>query len=233
MKRVLLLFIILVFNSVFSQEKVRLGIHLGVNHYSLRGTEVLDNVDSNFGYAIGLNFEYKILNKFFLSTDLIFENKQVDYNYEFDYWYLNPDGSNQEFVHYNAVTKSYFNFLTLPITLKYKIGNKNPYFIKSGIYLAKMLSQKEKTEFSPALPDYYNMSSENFPLATEIDNQDYGLTFAIGKEFKIKDKNYLIVELRDNLGFHNSVSRLTAYGYSNQEIKTNTITLLIQWSFGL
>jgi hypothetical protein len=70
-------------------------------------------------------------------------------------------------------------------------------------------------------------------MASRIDNQDYGLTFAIGKEFKIKDKNYFIVELRDNLGFHNSVSRIGADGYSNQEIKTNTLALLIQWSFGL
>ena len=233
MKRVLILFIILIFNSVFSQEKVRLGVHSGVNYYSLRGTEVVDDVDSNFGYAIGLNFEYKISDKLFLSTDLIFEKKQVDYFYEFDYSHMNPDGSNQEEVHYNAVTKNTFNFLKLPITLKYKIGNKNPYFVKSGVYLAKMLSQKEKTEVSPAWTYYYDVPNDNFPMVSSMDNQDYGLTFSIGKEFEIKDKNYLIVELRNNLGFHNSVSRLSADGYSNQEIKTNTLTLLIQWSFGL
>ena len=149
MKRVLILFIILIFNSVFSQEKVRLGVHSGVNYYSLRGTEVVDDVDSNFGYAIGLNFEYKISEKLSLSTDLIFEKKQVDYFYEFDHSHINPDGSDEEYVHYDAVTKNTFNFLKLPITLKYKIGNKNPYFVKSGVYLAKMLSQKEKTEVSP------------------------------------------------------------------------------------
>jgi hypothetical protein len=95
-----------------------------------------------------------------------------------------------------------------------------------------MLSQKEKTEVSPSWI-YYGSPNDNFPMASRIDNQDYGLTFAIGKEFKIKDKNYFIVELRDNLGFHNSVSRIGADGYSNQEIKTNTLALLIQWSFGL
>ena len=233
MKRVLILFIILIFNSVFSQEKVRLGVHSGVNYYSLRGTEVVDDVDSNFGYAIGLNFEYKISEKLSLSTDLIFEKKQVNYSYDFVYIPMSQDGIPGEDEKYNGITKNLFNFITLPITLKYKIGNKNPYFVKSGVYLAKMLSQKEKTEVSPAWTYYYSFPNDNFPMASKIDNQDYGLTFAIGKEFKIKDKNYLIVELRDNLGFHNSVSRIETDGFSNQEIKTNTLTLLIQWSFGL
>ena len=232
MKRVLLLLIILVFNSVFSQEKVRLGIHSGVNHYSLRGSEVLDDVDSNFGYAIGLNFEYKISKKLSLSTDLIFEKKQVNYSYDFVYTPMSQDGIPGEDEKYNGITKNSFNFITLPITLKYKIGNKNPYFVKSGVYVAKMISQKEKTEVSPSWT-YYGSPNDNFPMVSGMDNQDYGLTFSIGKEFKIKDKNYLIVELRDNLGFHNSVSRLSADGYSNQKIKTNTLTLLIQWSFGL
>ena len=146
---------------------------------------------------------------------------------------MSQDGIPGEDEKYNGITKNLFNFITLPITLKYKIGNKNPYFVKSGVYLAKMLSQKEKTEVSPAWTYYYSFPNDNFPMASKIDNQDYGLTFAIGKEFKIKDKNYLIVELRDNLGFHNSVSRIETDGFSNQEIKTNTLTLLIQWSFGL
>lgn len=232
MKRFFLLFLILITNTIYSQEKIRFGINSGVNYYSLRGTEILDNVDSNFGYAIGLNFEYKISEKLSLSTDLIFEKKRVNYSYDFVYTPMSQDGIPGEDEKYNGVTKNSFNFITLPITLKYKIGNKNPYFVKSGVYLAKMLSQKEKTEVSPSWI-YYGSPNDNFPMASRIDNQDYGLTFAIGKEFKIKDKNYFIVELRDNLGFHNSVSRIGADGYSNQEIKTNTLALLIQWSFGL
>ena len=74
---------ILFFSSVFSQEKVRLGIHLGVNHYSLRGTEVLDNVDSNFGYAIGLNFEYKIYNMTSSRFKYDYEKANLNLKYTF------------------------------------------------------------------------------------------------------------------------------------------------------
>ena len=181
MNKVLVLFSLFFFSFIYSQQKVRIGVLTGANYYSLRGSEVLDNVESGFGYSIGLSFEYKISKKISLSTDLILEKKRVDYFYEFDYSYMNPDGSSEEYVHYDALTKNNFNFITLPITLKYIIGDKNPYFIKGGFFLAKMLSQKEKTKISPTLINYNNIHSENFPMASSVDNQDYGFTFGIGK----------------------------------------------------
>jgi hypothetical protein len=227
MKRLFVLFFFLFITIVYSQEKIRIGISTGANNYSLRGSEILDDVDSNFGYSIGLSFEYKFSKKFSLSTDLMIEKKQVSYFYEFDFQGFNPDGSNAESIHYNAVTKNNFNYLTLPIALKYSIGDNNPYFIKTGVFLAKILFQNDKTEVSPTWTYYNNTNGENFPMDSSI---DYGLTFALGKEFKLKDKNYLSLELRDNLGFYNSIS---GQGDESQEIKSNTISFLIQWSIGL
>ena len=59
---------------------------------------------------------------------------------------------------------------------------------------------------------------------------DGGLVLGFGKVFKLNEKNDLKLELRENFGLVNTSD---VEVYNDGTIKTNSINLILNWSFNL
>lgn len=69
-------------------------------------------------------------------------------------------------------------------------------------------------------------STTLFEHQNVIKKNDYGISLGIGYKFKLSDKNYISIELKNEIGLANIVN------YPNNtltELKTNTIKLILNW----
>ena len=195
-----------------AQENVLLGIHTGVNYSSLRfeDNRTSEN-DSEISYLIGVSAEFYISKKLYLDIELNYERDKVSV-------YIDEIIINS--VSYGGNYRNYdiYEFLSLPIMLKYEIGDKNPFYLKGGPYLGYLLSAKERINKG-------RLSKDVSVLFTDF---DFGLSIGVGKVFNIGTSHTLVLELRNNLGLTNINS--DARG---TYIKTNSINLIVGFSFVL
>jgi hypothetical protein len=62
-----------------------------------------------------------------------------------------------------------------------------------------------------------------------FEDDDLGISFGIGMNFELNDKQTLSIELRDDFGIFDTAK----FDYSSiSEAKTNTIKLIANWSLG-
>lgn len=236
MKKVLFITFIVIFfcNSSFSQSKSRFGFVAGVNYFSLRG-DVVNDAESANGISYGVSYEYKFHNRLSFVTGLIIEQKNINYHSEFNITYLN---SNFELASddYYYITKNKFQYFTLPILLRFSFLKNNSVFINGGFFISTT-GNVEKTTETKNLTQGYSFESNtqdrnNFPFANDIEGFDYGVSFGLGKSFDINKKSKISLELRNNLGLVNLIDNINKYGNTGN-IKTNTISLILNWSFNL
>jgi hypothetical protein len=240
MKRILLLivFIVLSCNESFSQSKNRLGLVFGLNHFSVRGSSFIDAVEADTGHLIGLTYEYKFNKKFSLVTGITLEQKNLEYNDAYTLGFFDDDWFYTVY-DYTISTANRYEYLTIPLLIRYNFGNRNSFFVNGGLFAAYpfKLEHRERTTITNVTLDYsYNtetIDSNNF-LFSEIlySDLDYGLTFGFGKIFYFGSKYNLLIELRNNLGLDNLIDDSGINGVTGI-IKTNTVNLLFQLSIDL
>jgi hypothetical protein len=209
----LLLILIIVFYSIFTkgQEKLTFGIHGGINYSSLRfeDNEISEH-DSELSYLIGLSTKFYLKEKLYLDIELNYERKKVSV-YVDEFTYGNSFGG--DFRVFDI-----YEFLTLPIMLRYEIGEANPFFVKGGPFLGYFLTAKERV----------NKGKLSQDLSQYFTDFDFGFSIGIGKTFSMGNSNKLVLELRNNLGLTpvNSDSR-------SQYIKTNSLNFIVGCNFVL
>ena len=195
-----------------AQENVLLGIHTGVNYSSLRFEDNRTSEhDSEISYLIGVSAEFYISKKLYLDIELNYERDKV--SVYIDEIIINAVSYGGNYRNYDI-----YEFLSLPIMLKYEIGDKNPFYLKGGPYLGYLLSAKERINKG-------RLSKDLSVLFTDF---DFGLSIGVGKVFDIGTSHTLVLELRNNLGLTNINS--DARG---TYIKTNSINLIVGFNFVL
>lgn len=235
-KGLLTIFLFSLFNVAgFTQNNYSIGVNIGPNYASFRGSDVLDNTDSAFGYLAGLFVEYRINENFAIKSGLNLEQKSIKYetDYTVDYFDEQTGYVNEGI---NVKTSNKYKYLTIPLLLKYSFGKSKSFFVNGGCFISFLQKHIKKTravnDRGQVFRDYYSSNpNDNFPLADNVEG-DYGVSVGFGKCFKINDKNIISIELRDNLGLHNALDGTFIYGKSGV-IKTNSLSLITSWSFNL
>ncbi len=197
-KTLFIVLISLLTSSIYAQKKIIFGVNTGINYTSTLDAELYN---SEFSYLIGSSFEYPINNRFSLKLELNYERKKTSLDYNFA---LVNDPEN-----FSSPSKSIFtnNQLTLPLLIKYKLNDINPFFINAGTF------------FSYTISSFFNDTKTNFNAF------NFGFSLGIGKEIVLNKKNNLIVEIRNNL-------QLTEKTVINSS-RLNTLSLTIGWNFTL
>lgn len=237
MKRFLVVLIITIFcfNASFGQSNHRLGFVFGPNHFSLRGSDFLDEAKSDYGVFFGFSYEYKFNKHLSLITGITLEQKIINYDSQFSISFFN-ELEEYETHDYSVETKNKYQYFSLPLLLKYNIGKNNPFFVNGGFFIATTGKNKKSTRITNETIGYsYNnptTNKYNFVFANDIDGYDYGVSFGIGKSFSLNSKTNFSIELRDNLGLVNAISGINNRGVSG-DIKTNTLNLIAHLSFDL
>jgi hypothetical protein len=224
MKKLLLSisFLLIATLSYSQNSKIKFGIQAGLNYSDFRGYEIpvtpLYSESPAFAYLGGINVEYLIKEKLSLKLDLNYERKsqKADNTLEI----FDNNGSSKV---YNFTSKKNYDYLVLPIMIKYSFTNRNSFFINGGPYIGYLL----KSNITNDLGNIDGVINEPFETTKYNNRTDFGLSIGIGKNFELKENNSIFIEIRENLGLTNT-SKNTVLG--NGTVKTNSLNLIIGYS---
>lgn len=210
----------------YSQNsKIKFGIQAGLNYSNFRGYDIpaeFDPVYSEspaFAFLGGLNFEYQIKEKISLKIEVNFERKSQKADNYLEI--TNIDGVTKG---YDFTTKKEYDYLVLPLLIKYSFTNNNSFYLNGGPFVGFLL----KSRLTSDLNNAEGLSNE--PVETTAFNKktDFGLTIGLGKTFEINENNAVFIEIRENLGLTNT-SKNKVWG--DGEAKTNSLSLILGYSF--
>jgi hypothetical protein len=224
MKKLLLSisFLLIATLSYSQNSKIKFGIQAGLNYSDFRGYEIpvtpLYSESPAFAYLGGINVEYLIKEKLSLKLDLNYERKsqKADNTLEI----FDNNGSSKV---YNFTSKKNYDYLVLPIMIKYSFTNRNSFFINGGPYIGYLL----KSNITNDLGNIDGVINEPFETTKYNNRTDFGLSIGLGKNFELKENNSIFIEIRENLGLTNT-SKNTVMG--NGTVKTNSLNLIIGYS---
>jgi hypothetical protein len=221
-----IVFIFLVFTfSMFSQEKIFLGVNSGMTYSKFRGNDYFKNMDSQLDFSIGASFDKHLSERLLFSTNINYERSSVKKYYN----YYGPgvigviqgipfgESSPSSSVPKNKF-QTRFEYINVPIMLKYLINYEKKLFINGGGYLGYLLNVKNIDDGRESDLDFNN----------QFKKIDYGLVLGIGYNYTFNPNNFLSIELRDNFGIAN-INQPDSYNFKNT--KRNTLNLIINYHF--
>lgn len=223
MKKLLLSISLLLisFLNYAQNSNIKFGIHAGLNYSTFYGYDIpaaFDPVYSEspaFAYLGGINFEYQIKEKLSLKLELNYERKSQKGDNHIEL--TDVDGFTKS---YNFTSKKNYDYLVLPIMVKYNFGNKNSFFANGGPFIGYLL----KSNLTNDLEDIEGINNDTDDTTDFNSKTDFGLSIGLGKKIEINEKNTISIEIRENLGLTNT-SKDKVWG--NGEAKTNSLNLII------
>lgn len=224
MKKLLLSisFLLISFLNYSQNSKIKFGIQAGLNYSDFRGYEIpvtpLYSESPAFAFLGGINVEYLINEKLSLKLELNYERKsqKADNTLEI----FDNNGSSKV---YNFTSKKNYDYMVLPIMMKYSFSNINSYYINGGPFIGYLL----KSNITNDLENIDGLNNGPFETTKYNNKTDFGLSIGIGKNFEIKEKNSIFIEIRENLGLSNTSKNAVI---ENGTVKTNSLNLIIGYS---
>ena len=216
-KYFLIILVITLFQiKTYSQEsKIKYSIQGGVNSSNLRGYNPLGDVKFSIAYLFGASFEYKIKDKISLKVDVNYERKVQKTDDKIDLY--NPDMTLEGT--YTVEITNYSNYIVLPILVKYNFSKYNTFYLKGGPFLGFLINSGTKSD-----SDVDWLDSGTIKTTKYNKTLDFGMSFGIGKQFKMNGENKIYLEFRDNLGL---VNTREAPVYGNGKMMTNSVNLIV------
>jgi hypothetical protein len=224
MKKLLLsiTFLLISFLNYSQNSKIKFGVQSGLNYSDFRGYEIpvtpLYSESPAFAFLGGINFEYLINEKLSLKLELNYERKsqKADNTLEI----FDNNGSSKV---YTFTSKKNYDYMVLPIMMKYSFSNINSFYINGGPFIGYLL----KSNITNDLENIDGLNNGPFETTKYNNKTDFGISIGLGKNFEIKEKNSIFIEIRENLGLSNT-SKNT--GMENGTVKTNSLNLIIGYS---
>jgi hypothetical protein len=197
---------------IYAQEKLTFSIQGGVNYSSLRfEDDRITDHDSEVGYLFGMSSNFYLGKKLYLDIEVNYERKKV--SVYVSKIFINSVSFGGDFRNFDI-----YEFITLPVMLRYEIGEINSFYVKGGPFLGCLLTAKEKIndgDLSQNLSEYFT-------------DFDFGFSIGIGKIFSLDSSNKLMLELRNNIGLTNINN-----DPRSQYTKTNSLNFIVAWNFVL
>ena len=223
MKKLLLSISLLLisFLNYAQNSNIKFGIHAGLSYSTFYGYDIPANFglvyseSPAFAFLGGINFEYQIKEKLSLKLELNYERKSQKGDNHIEL--TDVDGFTKS---YNFTSKKNYDYLVLPIMVKYNFGNKNSFFANGGPFIGYLL----KSNLTNDLEDIEGINNDTDDTTDFNSKTDFGLSIGLGKKIEINEKNTISIEIRENLGLTNT-SKDKVWG--NGEAKTNSLNLII------
>jgi len=193
------------------------------------------NVSSNYGMQYGMFFIYQASEKYAVQTELLFQKvrRTVD-NYG-----ISTD---------TVVSKTNYNFLSLPISLRWNFGGEPVHFyIAGGPVLSYWLGGSgklyavENQEFGQWEPYKFvfkqSKSSDTQRAVVRPNRVQYGLQVSTGTYFDLQSGGRLLFDLRyvfghSNMAFNgNTDFKVSPYYHENFKFRNNTLSLSLSYLF--
>ncbi|HEX8017990.1 MAG TPA: porin family protein [Flavobacterium sp.] len=230
MRKLLLsiLFLLTSFLNYSQDSKIKYGIQAGLNYSDFRGYDIPDGLDffysdsPAFAFLGGINFEYQIKERLSLKLEINYERKSQKLHTKYQIINETPI-IDDEIGEFEVKAKRNYDYLVLPLMVKYNFGNKNSFYVNGGPFIGYLLkSNLEDKEYENG-----SLASRTEETTNNNNRTDLGLSIGLGKSIKINEKNSIFIEIRENLGLSNT-SKYKVWG--NGEIKTNSFNLIVGYS---
>jgi hypothetical protein len=201
----------LAINTLYAQtSKIDFGLQGSPSLISMRGNEILSDLYySGMGFSVGISAQFHVNKNTSLVTDLCFERKGA-----------HTDGVITDMlgdVIGTFKSQLQFDYLTLPVLVRYSFGEQIRIFVNAGPYMGYLLQQNNKISSDLVGPSSYSSK-------TDYKSTDFGVAAGFGMTAQINSKLSYTVELRNNLGLKN----ISVFPVVNDgKIQTNALNLLV------
>jgi len=162
------------------------------------------------GLSSGLSFMYSLSRHFAIQTELLIERKGYQFTGESNSFFRYTPGNT-----YTVDNKISLGYVTIPLLLKVRFGEKLKVYFNGGMYAA-MLTNARCTGIAYSL--YKSDVSYNYSKTTVYDNitahiksNDWGWSFGSGIQYPVCNKYNLDFEFRYNTGNSNIYSNKSNY----------------------
>ena len=204
---------------------MKFGVQAGLNYSTFIGYDIPSDFESvysesaAFAFLGGLHFEYDIRDRWSLKLELNYEQKsqKADNYLEF----TDADGLTTG---YNFTSQKNYDYLVLPIMVKYSFSDKNSFYVNGGPFIGFLLKSNVTNDLG-AIDGSYSDSVDTTDYNSKT---DFGLAIGLGKTIEINAKNSISIEIRENLGLTNT-SKYKVWG--DGAARTNSLSLILGYSF--
>ncbi len=210
--------------SFCQNPKIKIGVQAGINYSDFRGYNIpiaferVFKESPAFNFFGGLNFEYQFKENLSLRLEINYERKsqQSDNSLELRQSFSDPS------VLYNYKSYKNYDYLVLPIMIKYNFTDKDSFYLNGGPFIGYLL--KSKIVNDVVIP---NFNTNDLDTTSNNKSTDFGLSIGLGKNFEINDKHAINIEIRENLGLTNT-SKIDVW--NGGTVQTNSINLIVGFS---
>lgn len=203
-------------------ERPSIGFNTGPTFSNIRGNEAAEKNSYAFNFMAGISFEHPVSRQFSVLANVNYERKTFKQDIRFE----NPNNfdpivNDPAFRTGEITLKGTFHYITVPVDIRYYIGESKKVFINAGPFASVFID------------DTYTVDGDK---TTEGDGEanfkriDFGVNLGLGTKFAITQTQALSVELRHNYGL-GDISDMKEI--SNDKVKTNSFNLIVNWSFQL
>jgi hypothetical protein len=186
-------------------NKFEFGVEASPSFTFLKGSDFIEKFyNGTLGYSGGISFQYNFGKRVALRTNIAYERKGgANYGGFTDNYGATIGNSSLNYI---------FDYLTLPVLVRFSFGNKVKYFINGGPYLGYLLSQTFVIKGD-------NFKTVNIDNTSNYNSLDAGISLGTGLQYPIHEKLYFSSEIRGNLGLLSTLPR--------GDIKVNSVNLLL------
>jgi hypothetical protein len=216
-------FLCISFLNYSQNSKIKFGVQAGLNYSTFLGYEVPKEFSPfysegpAFAFLGGINFEYQIKEKLSLKLELNYERKSQKGE---NIIKIRDNGFTES---YNFTSKKNYDYLVLPIMIKYSFSDKNSFYVNGGPFIGYLFKSFGTNDLENI--DGLNNGSVD---TTNLNNKtDFGLSVGLGKIIDINEKNSIFIEIRENLGLTNTSKNKV---WADGEARTNSLNLIIGYS---
>lgn len=203
------------YTSAQEAGPVKFGVNAGATYAGIRGNDVARSNNSTIDYLIGISLEVPLNDDFSIIGNVNYERLALTRNVPF---VAVDDPFDPVLSEGGYGTRLTLKHITVPINLKYYIGQSKGYYVNGGVFARYFLDESVRINGAKVDGSSYG-SFQDFT---------YGVNLGLGMRFPIDEKNAINVEVRDNLGLSNITRQPTINGGS---VKTNSVNLIVNWEF--
>ena len=203
---IILLSLILIFNTSLKAQESHTGIKAGLNISSLT-TEGYNDKNLKMGFVGGVYNKMMLTRSFAIQPELLFSSNGIKYNYN-DNTFTDGD------------SKFNLNYIQLPVKLVYNLSRD--FEFQFGPYVGYLINANIDT--NAQVLDYFNINSQDELDRQKFNALDFGLSAGLGF-----DLSPLIVGFNYNLG----LTPVAKEGEISRDMLDNAKNAIIQVYAGI
>jgi hypothetical protein len=190
-------------------NKFEFGVEASPSFTFLKGSRIEKYYNGTLGFSGSITFQYNWRKRIALRTNIAYERKGGEGEFDFTDNYGASIGK--------GVVNLNFDYLTIPVLVRYTFGKRVKYFINGGSYFSYLIKQTLVFKGANSDGESNNTSSYN--------RLDVGISLGIGLQYPINEKLILSSEIRGNMGLANALP--------NGDLKVNSVNLLLGIAYRL